>query len=316
MRMPPHGRNLAASQALKIRIPKAIWNAYETPTKRITRSSVSTLSCSFPSASHTTDPQDIAANTQPNTSAVNFEEPTTKRIRRTDCKVKLWIFHYGGSRRVMKGKVTNQIEYDTPCLQRTCKTCMIWHPHLLYEQDPAGESSRQQSYHKPAIDIEPIKPDIEPISPDIDPRILDGTWQIYQSRRGSATSTRSLVQPTIITTPELTPVKPLFTGNLQPLDISVGPHPALNDIPLASGCTVCLPVSLVTQAVATTSSRSRWRTIPREQYMVRVIFLSREGRRKFVDLVRKREMKLKRRLYDRERRAKRAARKQAGMRGA
>ncbi|KAH7406900.1 hypothetical protein DE146DRAFT_630174 [Phaeosphaeria sp. MPI-PUGE-AT-0046c] len=300
--------SLAASQILKSRIPKAIWNAYE-PARRVTRSAVRIVSSSFPSATQTTDRQNAPATRPTNTSAVKIDEPVTERIRPTDCKVKLWTFQYGGLKRVVKGKTANNIEYGTPCLQPTCKTCLQWHPRLMLEPETLGESSRQQAYHEPAMDI------IEPISPEVDPRILNGTWQLYQSRRGSATSARSLGQPDIISTPELTPVKHSFARDLLPLNAAATPHRSLGSIPVASKWTVHLPVSLMSQAMATTSARTKWRATRRQQYMIRLTFLSRDGKKKFVELVRKREQKLKKQMYDRERR-KKAAGKQAGRRGA
>lgn len=298
MRTSPRGRKLAGSQTLKIRIPKAVWNAYEPPTRRVTRSSAKSLSSQPSTATSTSDRQATTALTAPtrlNTRAGEIEEPSTERTRPTDCKVKLWAFHHGDPKRVTKGMAMHNIEYSTPCLQLSCKTCMQWHPHLMHEIESQSESLERKASYSSVI---------EPISPDIDPRILDGSWQLYQDRRGSASSAQSSTQLEMITIPQLTPVKHSFDSDDSSIEGGISPHSLLNSTALAPEWQVSLPASLAAQATATTGAQSRWRAAPREQYVFRLIFLSHEGKTKFVDDLRKRERKLKKQIYDRQRRAK------------
>ena len=106
---------------LKVKIPAHIWNAYHPPTplhkkknKNAPRKLTLKLRClSLPPPNN-------------NRGVV--------RSRTTDCKVKLFRFHYGGPKRQRKGGWQNTIMYEQPCLKATCKSCWRWHGHILREE--------------------------------------------------------------------------------------------------------------------------------------------------------------------------------------
>jgi len=277
---------------LKIRIPKSAWNAYEPPPQprpKLTLRLKVAGQQPIETTEHTSD--------EPRH---GYDTPSPL-AHPTNCKVKIWQFRYGGPARRTKGKSQNEITLEAPCLQPTCANCSKWYPHLMGDQALPDEYTEQH--------IVSHAQSVEPISPDIDPRLLDGTWQEYQDNRpGSATSSAGSETNH---TPALTPVEKSFSNDVPPPDPNlhsyhVYPSPTSTLPPW----NILLPTSLVDQTVNTASAHSTWRSEPRRRYIARLAFASHEGKRKFEDLVRKREKKLKKQEYDRAYRARIKAEKE------
>jgi len=106
---------------LKVKIPAHIWNAYLPPS---------------PTPPHKTKnpPRKLTLKLR----CLSLPPPNNNRgvlrNRTTDCKVKLFRFHYGGPKRQRKGEWQHKITYETPCLEVTCKSCWRWHGHILREE--------------------------------------------------------------------------------------------------------------------------------------------------------------------------------------
>jgi hypothetical protein len=148
---------------LKIRIPKWAWNAYEPPPQ--TRSKL-TLKLRLAT-------QQPTGTTERTLDEPHREDGTPAQLRHpTNCKTKLWKFHYGGPARKTKGQSQHEITRETPCLQPTCANCWKWHPHLMRDESLPDEYTDQSIASNAHVNVEPI-------SPDIDPRLLDDTWQEY-----------------------------------------------------------------------------------------------------------------------------------------
>ena len=110
---------------LKLKIPAHIWNAYHPPTPLHTtnnapRKLTLKLRCLAPA---------LSSPPQTNNRGVVKNKPTS-----TDCRVKLFRFHYGGPKRQRKGGWQNKVTYEQPCLEVTCKSCWRWHGHLMREE--------------------------------------------------------------------------------------------------------------------------------------------------------------------------------------
>jgi hypothetical protein len=289
---------------LKIRIPKSSWNAYDAqpqlPLRRVTRAATCAFSTSISSLAVT--------GKQGNSEKKNLPSPPTSTVETTSrprsCKVKLWGFHHGGPKRVIKGALQNEVIYETPCLRPICANCWKWHPHLMRERTLSDYLSGEVVPEKSGPNIHPAKPEFEPLSPPIDPHILDGTWRIYQSRRSSSSALRSITSSTI-NTPVLTPVKTSFYGTHDQDHHLIPPHFS-SSLPSRQDYKFYLPAPLLTQALTTAPATTTWRSTPRRRYTARLTFASHEGKGKFKDLIRKRERRAKRQEYDGIHRARKA----------
>jgi hypothetical protein len=107
----------AHDEHLKIRIPRWAWNSYELQTQAQHTSSRST------SGTHNEIDSKLKSSAH--------ENPYTQP---KNCRVKLWMFHYGGAKRVTRGALQHEIVYEGPCLQFTCPNCWKWHLHLMRDQ--------------------------------------------------------------------------------------------------------------------------------------------------------------------------------------
>ena len=114
--------------AMKIRVPKDIWNFYDPKAHIIERIGPNPTRILTPAKKN----QIIKASTKPQHRSP--QQPS-------HCKVKLWRFHYGGPKRKTKGKVRNEVAYEQPCLKPTCATCWKWHAHLLREDRIRGKAN-------------------------------------------------------------------------------------------------------------------------------------------------------------------------------
>jgi hypothetical protein len=102
----------------------------------------------------------------------------------------------------------------------------------------------------------------------------------------------------------LTPVNQSFTS-VSPLVDQSTTIPMLCSEGEPQRWHVFLPTSLVHGTVASTSSvETKWRARPRQRFTVQFSFSSHKGKRRFRDLVRRREKKEKKRDYDRAYRAR------------
>ena len=137
---------------LKIRIPKHIWNEYDSHTlnKSPSLPNRTGLRTGFklktpahiwsdyppPTPLHKTNntPRKLTLKLR----CLSLPPPNNNRgvvrSRTTDCKVKLFRFHYGGPKRQRKGGWQNSITYEQPCLKVTCKSCWRWHGHILRDR--------------------------------------------------------------------------------------------------------------------------------------------------------------------------------------
>ncbi|KAF1844095.1 uncharacterized protein K460DRAFT_263578, partial [Cucurbitaria berberidis CBS 394.84] len=151
---------------LKIKIPKGIWNSHDPNSHKVTKSGPRLR-------------LKVTPSTRDNISRAATQPQPISSKERTHCKVKLWRFHYGGPKRKGKGKSENEITYEQPCLKPTCANCWRWHSQLVQtNRVTKSEGDEQQD----------DRPNQEPSSLEIDPRILNGTWQHFQGRRGSVES--------------------------------------------------------------------------------------------------------------------------------
>lgn len=137
----------------------------------------------------------------------------------------------------------------------------------------------------------------------IDPRLLDGTWQSYQDQdqmsSTSSSSTSTQAAPTRIR--DFVRVAQPIIEPLSPVILS--PPQNIYPSPSTSAWDVFLPSPLINKTVNTAEVHSKWCEEPRRTGVVKCVFKSREGKRKFVELVKSREKKEKKREYDRARRA-------------
>lgn len=298
------------SPRLKIRIPKRAWNAYdpqaELPPRRVTRGT--TRTASTPTTGHPLSSKQSKKKKKKN----DLSSPSTSPVRTSShprsCKAKLWTFHHGGPKRVTKGVSQNEVTYEEPCLQPTCANCWKWHPHLVRERTLTDHPSDGVVSEQPGTNIHSTKPEVEPLSPEIDPRILDGTWQLHQSRRSSVMSMGS---NSMNNTPVLTPVKTSFASDFEHV---IHPSPTHDDSSAPSNqlYNVYFPTALVKQSVTTAPSQTRWRHAPRNRYTAHISFASHEGKGKFKALIVQRERKTRRQEYDRAYRARKLAKGKAG----
>ncbi|KAH3907359.1 hypothetical protein HBI56_157300 [Parastagonospora nodorum] len=257
---------------LKIRIPKKAWNAFEPEIHE--------------AASRT---ERSATRSSPRSNSDTEQEPDSEPPPRLDaalprnCKVKLQSFHYGGPKRVTQGVFQNEVKYHAPCLQPTCTNCWTHHQHLMSRPTLPDE----QNVFQPAPN---------PLSPPIDPGILDGSWRFDLPLQDSAESNPEN---------EREAEEPRFPAFMQMPDAPVQARhdPPYHFAPLNRTYNILLPTSIVNQTVSGAPARTQWRSEPR-RHTVRLAFVSREGKARFAELVKRKEKKDKRREYDRARRAK------------
>jgi hypothetical protein len=260
---------------LKIRIPKKAWNAFEPEIPEAASGTERSATCSSPRSNPDTE-QEPDSEPPPRLDAAL---PTPPR----NCKVKLKNFHYGGPKRVTKGAFQNEITHDAPCLQPTCTSCWTHHQHLM---NRATLSDEQNVFH----------PAPNPLSPPIDPRILDGSWRFDLTLQDGAESNLENKRE---------PEEPRFPAFMQMPDAPVQARhdPRSHFAPPNRAYDILLPTSMVNQTISGAPARTQWRSEPR-RHIVRLAFVSRDGRGRFAELVKRREKKDKRREYDRVRRAK------------
>jgi hypothetical protein len=286
---------------LKIRIPEAAWNAYnprrQLPPRRVKRAAIRAASSTTSSTAVLDKRGKIEKN--PSGPPPSSVETITKA---RSCKVRLWGFHHGGPKRVIKGALQNEVTYETPCLQPTCANCWKWHPHLMREQTRPYHFLGDTLPENFSPNIYSSKPEIEPLSPPIDPSILDGTWQSYQSRRRSSSASISITSNEMNAL-VLTPVKTSFSSDLDHHSL---PFHVNSSSSSRQFYNIYLPTQLLSQTITSAPATTKWRSAPRKRYTIRLAFASHGGRGKFRDLVRKRERRAKRREYDRLYRARKA----------
>ncbi|KAF1942891.1 hypothetical protein EJ02DRAFT_154133 [Clathrospora elynae] len=214
----------------------------------------------------------------------------------TYCKVRLFRFHYGGPQRQRKGQCRHEITYEHPCLQPTCANCRNWHAHFLLAQELP---------HSADDGYPDGKPEQEPISPDIDPRILDGSWQLVESRPTSAGALRVAFNtvPRHMHTPVFTPVSKFFRNDQPSPNLPNALQPLTTfKTPSTDKYTIFLPTFLVVQSISSAPAHTQWRSTPRKRYTARLVLPSQEGKHKFELLLKKNDQRDKRREYDRARR--------------
>jgi hypothetical protein len=268
---------------LRIKIPKWAWNAHQPPchssTNRATRS-----------GSDQEPVHRLKLNLEEGTAA-----STSKKLVKSldaawltpvpkSCKVRLWAFHYGGTKRTTKGILRHDIRYETPCLNPTCRNCLKWHPRLV---------------RTPALpeDADATCLSFEPITPEMDRRILNGVCQAPQHQRNSVSATAEPIK-----TPILTPFKMSFAIDDQ--------SPVLNGnflsrhAPVYQDHSVFHPTALINQTISTTSTKTKWHSSSQKRYTACLNFVSCEGKQKFKELVRQREQRARKQMYNRAYRAR------------
>jgi hypothetical protein len=289
-------------QVPKIKIPRWAWNSFEPrhrlSTRRATRPAASTQMRTTSNPSRVYEDGDKISEHDSDVLAheVVLVTPSTEQ---RSCKTKLWAFHHGGPKRGVRGAMQNEITYESPCLQYACANCWKWQPHLMHSQYSLGELL---SEYATKVD----KVDMEPLSPEIDPHILNNTWHNHTSRRSStsAKSAASLEFPDPNASPILTPVKPSFAYDTLYSEACLPPHHDIDDIAPDQPDTFLLPASLTNQAVLAAPRKTQWLCTPRQQRTLRLCFSSHVGKKKFRELVVKREKKAKKAIYDRARRVR------------
>lgn len=280
-------RHNQTTTGLRIRVPIDIWNSYDPLNDGIRPAPGPELNSRLPNTS---------------SSAIHGTETKNRDpspVKRRRCQIRFVQFGYGGPNRKQGGQWQNQITYETPCLSRSCKNCKKWHAHLL---SPSLKAS---------IDFDK---EIERIlgekgrsrSPPVDPRILDGTWRDVKSGEGNEegdTDGRIMDDEASkgYGSLELTPVDRTFArqrtsykSHAQSLENSTPrfyeswyqPHP--------------LPPPPQSDNVDAVSSTSFWPTssgsddswVPdsRSQHVVRLAFTSRRGKQKYRSFVKRAQL--------------------------
>jgi hypothetical protein len=139
----------AQNKRLTIRIPRWAWNSYEPQalahSNKVTRSTTNTKAMHKLDV-NTADGEGGRNKKHTLGGSVVEDGVAAPPVYTRHCKAKLWTFHYGGPKRVLKGIQQNCVTFETPCLQSTCANCWKWHAHLMHNQNRAKESIKRNTY--------------------------------------------------------------------------------------------------------------------------------------------------------------------------
>jgi hypothetical protein len=125
---------------INIRIQKEVWNSYKPQAHAHTTGSTANTKASLKRDTNVVK-GDMGSNKKHRLGGPG-NGVAHPHARTKNCNVKLSTFQYGGQARATKGVLKNGITLETPCLQPTCTSCWMWHPHLMGGQDVVDEHDR------------------------------------------------------------------------------------------------------------------------------------------------------------------------------
>jgi hypothetical protein len=257
---------------LYLRFPSEIWNDYNSlpapkpkravPNFRTTATSKTNVIKA--KHNHKSNKMAVLQNRKLNFSVPSTLPPKVSPTHTIKCKTKIWRFHPGGPNHAVSGKSMNEMVLKQPCLQPKCTDCIQTYPNLLVGV--------------PLSPLQTIYPKLEqPTTKALSP--LEAMPQEHAQQTTAETTSLQSPSPLQLPPPVIqsSPYTAVPLANIDPIPLQTTTQPQYD---------ILLPKSLIQRAIPVpVGAKTKWRSVPRKQYIARLKFITGLARRRFAEVM-------------------------------